>query len=181
MNRLKKIIRRALNYLKFIGIHNSRFSKNVLLDAKKGLYIEAGENASLQLRSPCFTSRKNVSFYIQEDGVLSIGGTVFFNENCTIACRKKITIGDNCLFGPNVCIYDHDHMLSENHVIERNTYKTSPVIIGNNVWIGAGSIILKGSQIGNNVIIGAGSVISGIIPDNVICVQKRENTLKEWI
>ena len=48
--------------------------------------------------------------------------------------------------------------------------QTAPVIIGNNVWIGGGAIILPGVTIGNNVVIGAGSVVTKNIPDNVIAV-----------
>ena len=48
--------------------------------------------------------------------------------------------------------------------------QTAPVIIGNNVWIGGGAIILPGVTIGNNVVIGAGSIVTKSIPDNVIAV-----------
>ena len=46
--------------------------------------------------------------------------------------------------------------------------QTAPVIIGNNVWIGGGAIILPGVTIGDNVVIGAGSIVTKDIPDNVI-------------
>lgn len=46
--------------------------------------------------------------------------------------------------------------------------QTAPVIIGDNVWIGGGAIILPGITIGNNVMIGAGSVVTKDVPDNVI-------------
>ncbi len=48
--------------------------------------------------------------------------------------------------------------------------QTAPVIIGNNVWIGGGAIILPGVTIGNHVVIGAGSGVTKNIPDNVIAV-----------
>ena len=48
--------------------------------------------------------------------------------------------------------------------------QTAPVIIGNNVWIGGGAIILPGVTIGDNVVIGAGSIVTKSIPDNVIAV-----------
>lgn len=58
--------------------------------------------------------------------------------------------------------------------------KTAPVIIGDNVWIGSGAIIMPGVTIGNNVVIGVGSIVTKNIPDNVIaygnpCRIVREN------
>lgn len=50
-------------------------------------------------------------------------------------CHDRIEIGDNVMFGPNVQIYDHDHDYCVNGGLSANKYKTSPVIIGNNVWL----------------------------------------------
>ena len=49
--------------------------------------------------------------------------------------------------------------------------QTAPIIIGNNVWIGGGAVILPGVTIGDNVIIGAGSVVTKDIPDNVVAYE----------
>lgn len=46
--------------------------------------------------------------------------------------------------------------------------RTAPVVIGNNVWIGGGAILLPGITIGDNVVIGAGSVVTKDIPDNTV-------------
>ncbi len=51
------------------------------------------------------------------------------------------------------------------------------VKIGSNCWIGAGTIILKGTNIGNGCIVAAGSVVKGHIPDDSVCVQKRQTSL----
>ena len=55
-------------------------------------------------------------------------------------------------------------------------FKTSPVIIGNNVWIGANTVILRGTEIGDNCVIGAGCVIKGKYGANSVIVQKRTET-----
>ena len=76
-------------------------------------------------------------------------------------------------------IYDHDHDFRIKDGLKSLKYKTSPIIIGNNVWIGSNTIILRGSKIGNNCVIGAGSVIKGTYEDGSIIVQKRENSVSK--
>ena len=55
---------------------------------------------------------------------------------------------------------------------------TAPVIIGKNCWIGAGTIILKGSQIGDNCVVGAGCVLKGNYADDSLIIQKRDELNK---
>jgi len=77
-----------------------------------------------------------------------------------------ITIGDNVTFAPRVHILAHDASTK----IYLNHTKIGLVEIGNNVFIGAGSIILPNVKIGNDVIIGAGSIVTKSIPDNSLVV-----------
>ena len=107
-------------------------------------------------------------------GELSIGNGVSFNRNCVVVCRKKITIGDNCLFGPNVCIFDNDHLINENGV-SKDQFKCSDIIIENGCWIGAGCIILRGTHIGENTVIEAGMVVKGNIPPISVVMSTRES------
>ena len=65
----------------------------------------------------------------------------------------------------------------ENGRVLDNDYICAPVTIGKNVWIGAGTIILKGSAIEDNCIIAAGSVVKGIIPEGSVFMQKRERNI----
>jgi acetyltransferase-like isoleucine patch superfamily enzyme len=112
---------------------------------------------------------------ISSSASLLIGDNVFFNRNCIIACRSDIKIGNGCAFGPNVCVYDHDHRFGEEGMVS-GEYNYGSVIIGNNCWIGAGAIILKGTTIGNNCVIGAGAIVKGNVPDNSLAFS--ENNLK---
>ena len=63
--------------------------------------------------------------------------------------------------------------------VKAKKFKTAPVVIGNNVWIGANAIILRGTTIGDNSVIAAGSVVKGNVPSNTLLVQKKEDTLIE--
>lgn len=75
-----------------------------------------------------------------------------------------ITVGDDVLISTNVKILAHD---ASTNFVDSHT-KVGIVSIGNNVFVGSGSIILCNTRIGNNVIIGAGSIVSHDIPDNSV-------------
>ncbi len=104
----------------------------------------------------------------EKGAIIRIGDNVGVSS-VTISAFNKIIIGDDTLIGGNVLITDSDwHPLDPNHRFDNLKTKTAPVEIGNNVFIGTRSIILKGVRIGDNSVIGAGSVVSKDIPTNVI-------------
>lgn len=105
-------------------------------------------------------------FTIMNNALLTIGdGTKI--TCCTITVRKQVVIGNNVLIGANCMICDTDFHALSPHLRLKDDYnnaKIKPVQIGNDVFIGARSIILKGTSIGDGAVIGAGSVVSGNIP-----------------
>jgi acetyltransferase-like isoleucine patch superfamily enzyme len=104
---------------------------------------------------------KRCGIFISENGFISIGKNSGLS-GATLVSWNKIIIGENCGIGGNVSIWDTDfHGLHFHDRTCLEKVKTEPVIIGDNVWIGANVIILKGTEIGNNSIIGAGSVVVG--------------------
>lgn len=133
-------------------------------------------NGTLELKNSIFT-RRNVTFRV-DSGNLKIG-TSFFNQGCLITSMKNIVIGDNCLFGPNVVIVDHDHDYSYLDNKRGCYYLKEDVIIGNNVWVGANATILRGSIIEDGAVIGAGTIVKGIVKKNTIVCSKKENIAKD--
>lgn len=116
-------------------------------------------------------------FYVDYGNNIFFGNNCEVNMNCTFLDDNRIVIGDNALIAPNVQIYTAFHPTDAKErfgvpkpdgTFEFCKTQTAPVIIGDNVWIGGGVIILPGVTIGNNVVIGAGSVVTKDIPDNVI-------------
>lgn len=118
-------------------------------------------------------------FYADYGNNIYFGNNCEVNMNCTFLDDNRIVIGDNALIAPNVQIYTAFHPTK---AVERFgaprpdgsfafcKTQTAPVIIGNNVWIGGGAILLPGVTIGDNVVIGAGSVVTKDIPsDSVAC------------
>lgn len=118
--------------------------------------------------------KRGSELQLSGEGNLTIGSHVCINSNCYIAAQQNVTIGDGCELGPNVIIVDHDHDFRAGGGIRAGKYKRSSVVIGNNVWIGANTVVLRGTEIGDNCVVGAGSVISGKYPANTVIVQKRE-------
>lgn len=108
------------------------------------------------------------------NGELCIDDNTSFNRNCLIICRNSIKIGKNCMFGPNVMIYDHDHLFDVDKIYE-NKFTSGQIVIEEGCWIGAGVIILKNTHVGKGSIIGAGTVLKGDIPAHSIVLQNREN------
>ncbi|HEL9598578.1 TPA: exopolysaccharide biosynthesis protein [Streptococcus suis] len=108
---------------------------------------------------------------------LIVGKRVFFNSNAVLRCHHQIEIGDDSMFGDGVRLYDFDHKFSNYH-IEKHAFKSAPIRIGKNCWIGANSVILKGVTIGDNTIIGAGCTISKDIPANSIVTTKNQFTIR---
>lgn len=106
----------------------------------------------------------NPPFYCDYGFHIEVGKNFFANYNCTILDVGKVTIGDNCQMAPNVAIYTAGHPV---HPDSRNSaYEYGiEVTIGDNCWIGGNSVVCPGVHIGNNVIIGAGSVVTKDVPD----------------
>lgn len=107
------------------------------------------------------------------------GDNVYFNVNCVVLDTMKITIGSNVLFGPAVQIYAAAHPLDKE--VRKTLEFSKPISIGNDCWIGGGSIILPGVSIGNNCVIGAGSVVTKDIPDDSVAVGNPAKVIKSMI
>lgn len=102
-------------------------------------------------------------------GEIRIDSGVFFNENFTIVSHVNIRISTNCMFGPNICLFDSDHAFTKPDIPFRyQGYIKKEILIGENVWLGAGSVVTKGSIIGCNTVIGANTVVRGQLDDNSV-------------
>ena len=110
-------------------------------------------------------------------GVVRIEKGVGFNRLVSVNCHKYISIGENSIFGEGVKLYDHDHQFARDIGVSHKIFSVAPIVIGRNVWVGAGAIILKGVEIGDNSIISAGSIVTKSVPANSIFIQKRASTL----
>lgn len=103
---------------------------------------------------------------------------VYLNYNVTIIDDTDVYIGSHVMIAPNVVISSASHPLEPGL-----RYKTAefnkPVVIEDNVWVGANSVILCGVHIGKNSVIGAGSIVTKDIPDNVVAVGSPCKVIKK--
>ena len=124
-----------------------------------------------------FKMRDGAKIRVRKGAVCIIGNNSSINSNNMIACHERSEIGDDVQLSPNVQIYDHDHDFRAEGGVKAGKFKTAPVKIGNNVWIGANTVILRGTEIGENCVIGAGCVVKGIIPSNSIVIDNRNQEI----
>lgn len=101
------------------------------------------------------TSFISVPFHIDFPNQMKIGKGVFVNHSLTCMAIGGITIGDGTMIGPHVIIATDNHDLQNKMILVCKS-----VVIGRNVWIGAGARILPGVHIGDNAVVGAGSVVT---------------------
>lgn len=155
---------------------NSTFGKNILLNGLPLLKLYGkvcfGDNLTFNSSTMYNTVGlfKQCSIFVDSNATLIIGENSGFS-GVSIHCEKQITIGSYCNFGGNVCIWDTDfHSLDYMHrrKLITSDIKSLKIEIGNDVFIGANSIILKGVTIGDRSIIGAGSIVTSTIPSDEI-------------
>ncbi|RJX69514.1 sugar O-acetyltransferase [Vibrio sinensis] len=107
-----------------------------------------------------------------------LGNNVYVNFNLTLVDDTHIYIGDNVMIAPNVTISTAGHPI-EPELRRKVAQFNIPVTIGNNVWIGAHSVVLPGVTIGENSVIGAGSIVTKDIPANVVAVGNPCRVVRE--
>lgn len=106
------------------------------------------------------------------------GNWVYANYNLTLVDDTHIYVGDETMFGPNVVIATAGHPILP-QLRQKGLQYNMPVRIGRNCWLGAGVIVVPGVTIGDNVVIGAGSVVTKDIPSNVVAVGNPCRVLRE--
>ncbi len=124
----------------------------------RGSYIHIVEGSTIEIG-------KSVSFYqnvqidMQSVGAqVKIGDKTFINRCSNIFCKDMVHIGSRCAISWDVTIMDNDF-----HYIDDND-NSKPIYIGDDVWIGCHSLILKGVHIGDGAVIAAGSVVTKDVP-----------------
>lgn len=163
-------------------LYNANYDKEILLDIAKcsDLCFEFNKIKPSDREAQSETLGKifgrmgknitvNAPFWCDYGYNTSVGDYFFANHNCQILDGGRVTFGDNVFIGPNCCFTTAEHALDAQQRNE-GLEAALPIVVGNNVWIGAGSIILGGVTIGDNTVIGAGSVVTRNIPPNVIAV-----------
>ena len=109
------------------------------------------------------------SFWCDYGYNIALGENFYSNHNLVILDGARVVFGDNVFLGPNCGIYTAGHPL-EFKQRNRGLEYARPIVVGDNVWLGANVVVLPGVTIGSNVTVGAGSVVNRDIPDNCVAV-----------
>lgn len=117
-------------------------------------------------------------FFCDYGAHLFLGDGVYFNTGCVVLDSNTVHVGNNVMFGPSVQIYTATHPVLARERI-KGAEMAYPIRIGDNVWVGGGSIICPGVSIGANTTIGAGSVVTKDIPANVVAAGNPCRVIRE--
>lgn len=174
-------------YLRSLG---ATIGREVRLLGAPLVFIEKGANIQIGAHCVLCSDSSMTALGLSHPVVLRAinpGALISVGENtgisgATIVAAKQIKIGRECLIGANVIIVDTDfHTIAP--LRRRFNSKsveigTAPVEIGDNVFIGANSIILKGVTIGTNSVVGAGSVVTRNVPSNAVVAGNPANIIR---
>ena len=134
----------------------------------KKMFAEIGSNCYIEPPFHANWGGRHVHF----------GNLVYANFNLTMVDDTHRYVGDYTMFGPNVTIATAGHPIMP-ELREKAYQYNFPVRIGRNCWIGAGALIMPGITIGDNVVVGAGSVVTKDLPSNVVAVGNPCRILRE--
>lgn len=166
----KEIMREQVQYQdklwEFNQLKPSQYSEKMKF--MKEMFAECGDNCYIELPFRANWGGHHVHF----------GNGIYANFNLTIVDDGHVYVGDKVMFGPNVTVATASHPI-EPTLRARGLQYNKDVYIGENVWIGAGVIIVPGVRIGKNSVIGGGSVVTKDIPDNVVAVGNPCRVLRE--
>lgn len=134
----------------FPGAKLLRYPRNIQLGAD--VVVKAGAHLC-----PC-----------RADAKVSVGDRTTIGFHTFIYASEAITIGEDCMIAPFVYIVDSDHGVAAGSRMNRQSNIARPVVIGDDVWVGAQAIILAGSLIGDGAVVAAGSVVNGVVAPGTI-------------
>lgn len=138
--------------------HARPSDKRLRKELLREIFGGAGENIYVEPNLFCGYGRN-----------IFVGDNFFANNNCVFLDNARITFGDNVLIAPNCGFYTAGHPFDVELRRDGLEY-AKPIVVGDDVWFGAGCSVLPGVTIGSNVVIGAGSVVNVDIPDGVLAV-----------
>jgi maltose O-acetyltransferase len=100
---------------------------------------------------------------------ISIGDHVMLNRGATVTAHTPIEIGNDCLIGPGAVLHNGDHRFDQVDVpIRRQGFSSAPIVLEDDVWIGANAIVLSGVRVGRGSVVAGGSVVTRDVPPYTI-------------
>jgi acetyltransferase-like isoleucine patch superfamily enzyme len=143
------------------GSGNLILGENVYLSGRSGFYFMGGMPVPPEI---------------------TIGNGTFIGNGCTLSVARRIGIGEKCLISAGVRIHDNDgHPLDPGRRLRNEPIRqdeAADVVIGDNVWIGAQAIILKGVVIGDHAVVATGAVVTHEVPSLAVVAGNPARVVK---
>lgn len=179
---LKLKIKRNMDFL--FGIGYKKFGKKSVID--RPIYIYNKKYITIG-NKVCIHKGARIECYEGYNANLIIGNNVGIQYNFQCLVTGNCQIGDDTMIASNVLITTENHGIDPNLLYSEQKLISKDVTIGKNCWIGEKVIILPGVSLGNNVIVGAGSIVTKSFEDNCIiagnpakCIKKYNSKLQMW-
>ena len=165
--RLRGFLRRRLGLL-LVRASHPKVSFGPRCDVRSGARFTVARGAMVVFGPRCVLDH---GFTLEATGRLTVGDRTVFGHHCTVAADDRVAIGRDCLIGELVSIRDHDHAFDRADLpILDQGRRSAPVVIGDDVWIGAKATITAGVTIGDGAVVGAHAVVTHDLPAGCIAV-----------
>ena len=182
MTEKEKMLSGAAYFASDTTLMQERFAARKILQQLQQIDIDKVKQRAQLLKSLFGSSGKRLyvenTFHCDYGYNIHVGENFYANFNCTILDCASVHIGNDCLLAPNVSLYTATHPLDP---MERTkgVELAQPITLGDHCWIGGNSVILPGVTLGNNVIVGAGSVVTKSFGDNVVIAGNPAKVIKK--
>lgn len=143
-------------------------------------WIELGEHCIIA-QDVTLTAGMMPDLDLGPDPILTLGNGVVLGRGSHVIADVRLTIGDDCFFGPGVYVTTTNHSYDDPEVpIGKQWPRSDPVTIGSGSWIGTGAVILPGARLGRNVVVAAGAVVRGEVPDHAVVAGAPAKIVRRW-
>jgi acetyltransferase-like isoleucine patch superfamily enzyme len=154
----------VVNLLLGLNLRRS-FTKAGILAVHPGFPLPRVTNKGGRIEAGNCSFYPGVHLECWKNATIRIGTGTYINRNTEIVASQAVTIGANCMIARDVLIMDTDQ-----HPVRGQALISKPVEIGDRVWLGSRSIILKGVSIGHDSIVGAGAIVTKSVPPDSVVV-----------
>jgi acetyltransferase-like isoleucine patch superfamily enzyme len=166
-SRLRAFLRRRVG-LAFARLRHPRVTFGPRCDVRSGARFAVTRDADVRFGAGCVL---DYGFTLESMGRLVVGDRTVFGHHCTVAAERSVVIGADCLLGELVSVRDHDHAFDRSDIeILYQGRSTAPVLIGDDVWVGAKATITRGVTIGDGAVVGAHAVVTHDLPAGCVAV-----------
>jgi acetyltransferase-like isoleucine patch superfamily enzyme len=152
--------------------------KRVRLSGRPRVVVGRGARLMVADRVQLYSTIATLELVAEDHATLEIGPRSLVNFGTSIVAMERVVIGADCHIGPHCMIMDTSfHELDPDRRLERP--RPLPVVIGDNVWLGARTIVLPGVTIGRDAAIGAGSIVTHDVPPRTLAAGVPARVVRE--